>query len=353
MIGSGVQEIGNILTNDGLAIPDKISDDLAKSVGEILDKQGKVLLEHFREGKRTIAKFRESLKEFLAVASQKDQPLPLFVLIDELDRCRPPFAIAMLERVKHLFEIDQVIFVLATDTTQLSHSITGVYGGGFNSTGYLSRFFNRTYFFERVSKTSFVEDLLAKMPIESAKLSLPSSIELERYLTEGFDFFGLSLRDIEQVYDILRNAVTAWNSRLKIEICLLFPIAVAQQQNFSLALDNNFSSALNRLHEKLGGDESWTIQFASRNYRHEPSDSTSAVSLASEFVAQSERALNELNYEHTAPHARWVTQRLSEEFQIAHGNSWRSGSAPISIIRRYPDLVRSAGRLLPRVPEKA
>ena len=110
--------------------------------------------------------------------------------------------------MKHLFEIDQVVFVVATDTVQLSHSVGAVYGGGFNSDGYLSRFFNRTYYFERVSRRDFIEDLFTRLPIEADKVSLPPHIDLTTYLTGGFDFFGLSLRDIEQVYDILRSVAT-------------------------------------------------------------------------------------------------------------------------------------------------
>ena len=52
----------------------------------------------------------------------------VFVLVDELDRCRPTYAIEMLETIKHFFSLDNYIFVVATDTNQLSHSIKAVYG---------------------------------------------------------------------------------------------------------------------------------------------------------------------------------------------------------------------------------
>ncbi|MBI5260339.1 MAG: hypothetical protein HY852_00805 [Bradyrhizobium sp.] len=346
VIGSGMDEIGKILSGEGPNL-DKTAEDLAKSFGDIIDEQGKALLATFREGKRTIARFRQSLSEFLEVAASKNQPLPLFVLIDELDRCRPPFAIAMLERVKHLFEMDQVVFVAATDTVQLSYSVSAVYGAEFNSQGYLARFFNRTYYFDRVSKKDFLEGLFAKMPLDPTKISLPAQTNLATYLSEGFDFFGLALRDIEQVYDILRSVTTAWSGRLKIEICLLFPIAVAHQQRYPVAFDGDFAAALNRLSQKLGGTATWTIKFGSDDYGRQ-SESIPAVMLATEFVKQSERGLNKINHEVTAMHAKWVVQRLSEEFAIDYGNTYQTGSKPESIIRRYPDFVRSAGRLIHR-----
>ena len=64
---------------------------------------------------------------------------PLVFIIDELDRCRPSFAIELLERVKHLFNIEHVVFVLGIDRTQLGQAIRSVYGD-IDSENYLHRF---------------------------------------------------------------------------------------------------------------------------------------------------------------------------------------------------------------------
>jgi hypothetical protein len=66
----------------------------------------------------------------------------LVILIDELDRCRPTYAIEMLEAIKHWFCVPNVVFVLAMDREQLSHSIRAVYGQGFDVDGYFLRFFH-------------------------------------------------------------------------------------------------------------------------------------------------------------------------------------------------------------------
>jgi KAP family P-loop domain len=339
LIGDGIDEISTILSTPSSSELTKASDDLAKSLGDIIDEQGKVLLATFREGKRTIESFRKNLAKFLEEASLRKQRLPLFVFIDELDRCRPPFAIAMLERIKHLFDIDQVVFVVATDTTQLSHSVGAVYGGGFNSQGYLSRFFDRTYYFGRVSKSEFLDGLLTKTPLNESKLSLPPNVSLAQYLAEGFDFFGLPLRDIEHVYDILRSVVTAWDLPLQVETCVLFPVAVLHQQKISAPFDHNFSGILNQLHQKLGGVANWQVKFIAGRYS-QSEESTSGVAIANDFIAHSTRGLHDLNHDVTAAHSRWVVQRLSEERNTSY-----AGRGTMSIIRRYPDIVRSAGRL--------
>lgn len=67
----------------------------------------------------------------------------MFIFIDELDRCRPSVAIDTLEQVKHLFDLPEIKFIIATDTTQLSHSVKTIYGEGFHGRTYLRRFFTQ------------------------------------------------------------------------------------------------------------------------------------------------------------------------------------------------------------------
>lgn len=347
LLGAGVDEIATIVTDGPASGADKAIDDASKSLGDMVGAQGKKLLESFREGKRTISKFRSNLREFLKVAKEKGQPLPLFVLIDELDRCRPPFAIALLERIKHLFEIDQVVFVVATDTRQLSHSVGAVYGAGFNSEGYLARFFNRTYSFEKTSRREFIDELLERSPINDAKISLPPTADLGRFLADGFYYFNLPLRDIEQTYDIIRSVVTVWKSQLKIEMVTLFPLAVAHQQRFDLPISSAFHDALARLLKKLnGGDTPWQAPLYADDYQRTVHLAHINV-LAAQMVQQSLTPLPNLPSEPGTPEAKWIVRRLTEEYALEHRNSFSGGVRPYSIIRMYPEIIKSAGRLVP------
>ena len=83
----------------------------------------------------------EVLKEKMRVEGDDLVP-PVYIFIDELDRCRPTYAVELLERVKHFFAVDNCVFVVATDTRQLKHSIKAVYGAEFDSERYLKRFFD-------------------------------------------------------------------------------------------------------------------------------------------------------------------------------------------------------------------
>ncbi|MDN3476881.1 P-loop NTPase fold protein [Pseudoalteromonas sp. APC 3355] len=80
---------------------------------------------------------------------QEDKSLPIFIFIDELDRCRPSYAVEMLETIKHIFDVKGIVFVVATDTEQLQHTIKSIYGEGFDAKIYLGRFFNSRYSLKR------------------------------------------------------------------------------------------------------------------------------------------------------------------------------------------------------------
>lgn len=126
---------------------------------------------------------------------------PVVVLIDELDRCRPNYAIELLEVVKHFFTTEKFVFVIASDTEQLKESIKTIYGNDFNSAIYLRRFFNRQAALEQPETLSFLKVSFPELP--------PKAIHQSIGLTEKANIYdrfhaickhySLSLRDIEQV----------------------------------------------------------------------------------------------------------------------------------------------------------
>jgi len=70
---------------------------------------------------------------------------PLVVIIDELDRCRPDYAVRMLERVKHFFDVNGVVFVIASDGKNLPAAVNSQYGAGLDGEEYLRKFFDYEY----------------------------------------------------------------------------------------------------------------------------------------------------------------------------------------------------------------
>lgn len=101
---------------------------------------------------------RDELRELvMAVRGGEDAP-PLYIFIDELDRCRPTYAIEFLETAKHIFDVDGVLFVLSTDRNQLGNTVQSLYGN-IDSYGYLRRFIDLEYTLNQPNFDSFIEFL--------------------------------------------------------------------------------------------------------------------------------------------------------------------------------------------------
>ncbi|ELI6423580.1 NTPase KAP [Aeromonas veronii] len=131
---------------------------------------------------------------------------PAFILIDELDRCRPSYAVEMLETIKHIFDIPKVVFVLATDTEQLQHAVKVIYGADFDAHTYLSRFFSRRFSLLAGSKRNFIESNLSNSVLvdHSFDKAWPKGLNLESLatvLSSISDACQLSLRSTEKLID--------------------------------------------------------------------------------------------------------------------------------------------------------
>lgn len=173
------------------------------------------LAEDYQSQIKAIINTREalaSLAESLQVVNGSE--LPVIVLIDELDRCRPTYAIEMLEVIKHFFIIKNFVFVIATDTDQLCHSITSVYGNNFDSCQYLKRFFNR-------KATLPIPDVLEYITAKEYDFDRYANIKLYPNIFNGIscgelikknialisDAYNLKIRDIDQLIDKLHSCL--------------------------------------------------------------------------------------------------------------------------------------------------
>lgn len=94
-------------------------------------------LSTFKEGKD----FEEKIKDFLSnILNERGNKLIIF--IDELDRCKPSFAVQLLEEIKHYFFDDRIVFVFSINSDELQHTIKHYYGNSFDACRYLDRFFD-------------------------------------------------------------------------------------------------------------------------------------------------------------------------------------------------------------------
>ena len=149
------------------------------------------------------------------MVGHKQLNYPLFIFIDELDRCRPTYAIEMLETIKHIFDLKGVVFVVATDREQLQHSIRAIYGDGFDSQRYLERFFHRSVTLHRPSTHDFIANLIAESQIINNALTNEAEISLYYQKGDRVDAVVGILANIADELSMEPRTIKKWIERLE------------------------------------------------------------------------------------------------------------------------------------------
>jgi len=189
-----------------------------KELGEKLSKAIDDTLQSHTNTKQAISAFKSRLALMIEhMDTIGSVQLPVCVFIDELDRCRPDYAIRLLEGIKHLFGVPGLHFVVATNLTELSHSVRAVYGSGFSADRYLKRFFDLEYSLPTPSGEKYSDELMAPLAdlCEGAVITGFEQIFESTILAKGLPFIfrhyaaelNLSLRDQQQAAKLLDAAL--------------------------------------------------------------------------------------------------------------------------------------------------
>ena len=163
-------------------------------------------LKEYETEKESLNNLRRELSK-LALSETK----PIFFFVDELDRCKPTYAIKMLERIKHFFDVPGLIFVLMINRRQLERAVEGVYGlKGEEATEYLQKFVH--FFLQLPKRRQFgppgEKDFHRIYGRELAKrFGLATEQDLEGKIGDFIDALAIfaflmdfSLRDLEKAF---------------------------------------------------------------------------------------------------------------------------------------------------------
>lgn len=129
----------------------------------------------------------------------------VYIFIDELDRCKPSFAIDTLETIKHYFDVPGLIFIFGVDMTQLSHAIARRYGENFDSIGYLSKFFDHHILLPTPTAKQMIQYGMPSSSLMSDSL---------RHLDEIFRACNVTPREIPRIMKISHTLLTLLFSNL-------------------------------------------------------------------------------------------------------------------------------------------
>ena len=183
---------------------------IERQTGLVLDldlgeQKGRDLLQEYLDQRETKDRLKAELTK-LSAAVAEETGHPLVFIIDELDRCRPTFAIELLERVKHIFDVPDMAFAFGINRDELCKALESIYGG-IDTTVYLRRFFDMEFMLPEVDAEKFCRSLMNRFHFEEFFCSLSKSSKTNVHanefhsLSQTFpvlcDHLGLSLRDID------------------------------------------------------------------------------------------------------------------------------------------------------------
>lgn len=195
-VGKGLAK--KYLTED---VVDYISATLEEG-GELLKKE----IELYEEETESIEKFKKQLEKYV---NSLGEGKPLVFIVDELDRCNPHFAVRVLERIKHLFSVPNVVFLISVDKVQLCNSIRGYYGSDMiNAEEYLWRFIDVEYYLPEPDYESYIGFELERLDFSSF---FNKTYELKRWedsvislVVDLSNHSRISLRQIQKMLVQLR-----------------------------------------------------------------------------------------------------------------------------------------------------
>jgi hypothetical protein len=132
---------------------DDAIENATKAATEILEEE----IKEYSDKKKNISEFRTELEKYV---KKTENSKPLIFIIDELDRCRPNYAVELLEQLKHFFSVNGIVFILSIDKRHLASSVKGFYGTNeIDTEEYLRRFIDLEYSIPRPSNKLFCKYL--------------------------------------------------------------------------------------------------------------------------------------------------------------------------------------------------
>ena len=195
-IGVKALTLGVIKDSDIDAV-DSLRNDIADAASSKLSSFMDKVLEDYISSKKTLEDFRKQLSA-LGSAVRKNQGFPLLIVVDELDRCRPDFALSLIERIKHLFSAQDVSFLLLSNTAQLQNYAKALYGADMDAANYLRKFFTLSAELPKDRRDhnqndywKYTRRLMEHYEIEEVDRDMPA------LLADLFRLFKCSLREME------------------------------------------------------------------------------------------------------------------------------------------------------------
>ncbi len=198
-----------------------------KSAGELAEdkkqaKQTKIpdFVTLYDERTKALARLKETLREVFGGDLPK-----AFLFVDELDRCRPDYAISYLETMKHVFDVHGLVFVLAVDFDQLECSAKALFGVDLRFSDYFRKFVQRTITLPEPDESSlrklaehFTRCYLVKRDKRASLMELGD--HRIKNIVELIGALHMPPRQIQETFRIIGHTVAGDPTRGRLHWCI-------------------------------------------------------------------------------------------------------------------------------------
>lgn len=208
----------------------KFGEAAAELLNEKLKEHLSAQVDNYENEKNSLDYFKSQLAEITA-----EQDKPLVFIVDELDRCKPEFAIRLIERIKHFFDIPNVVFVLAVNKKPLEESINSFYGFS-SASNYLEKFIDITVLLKNNNNQIGYKNLINNFK-EKLGLSFISLIDVEQLILIC-NTYELNTRQMIRVFNKFSMLYNNFNSEKTVFLFLIlihiekYPFDIFKEHEF-------------------------------------------------------------------------------------------------------------------------
>ena len=182
------------LATAGILDLNSLTEDVLSEVAENIASDS---INSYLEAKGSSDEFKQSLQKILRDA---DNDTNTIFFVDELDRCRPTYALEVLERIKHYFRVPGLVFVICADLNQLKASIKKLYGSETDSDSYLKKFFDLEVSLAHPKKDVYIAKKFEEIEIRNTELlKRYGQHRLVGYAQNLDKLFKTSARELNQI----------------------------------------------------------------------------------------------------------------------------------------------------------
>lgn len=188
--------------------------------------------------------FEKLKKEFYdALTKLAPEDGQLIVFVDELDRCKPTYAIKVLERIKHYFSVPNITFIFSVDLSQLQNTVKRYYGEEFDGYHYLDRFFDLVINLPEPNLDNYLKNTDGMLVLNNLFHAWNNDNYCNHFCKDLIAHLSFSLRQINHFYlktnsatynlidSILnRKLVSSQQNGLFIIYCFFLPLMCALNQ---------------------------------------------------------------------------------------------------------------------------